>query len=151
MIISASSPNAMSMVFSRPILSDTQPKNGRVRPLRIRSNDSAKVSAGSVKPSRVTGTLSIPKSLAIGASCATAINPPAATSTNITYMTQNTGRVRICIGVKSTRVCCIAGEVDGVDTFFRRALLRTCRGSVSNNEAIRTMMPWPRPKYRNAV
>ncbi len=37
------------MVFSRPMRSDTQPKNGRVRPLVMRSIDSAKGSAGRPK------------------------------------------------------------------------------------------------------
>ena len=35
----------MNMVFSRPILSDTQPKNGRVKPFRTRSIVAAKVTA----------------------------------------------------------------------------------------------------------
>ncbi len=83
----ASSPNAMNMVFSRPMWSDTQPKNGRVNPLRMRSIDSAKVSAGKVSQAKVTGTSAIWKSRAIGASCAVAIRPPAAIMTNIAYMT----------------------------------------------------------------
>ncbi len=93
----ASSAKAMNIVFSRPILSDTQPKNGRVTPLRIRSIDSAKVRAGKVMPIRLTGTTSILKSFAIGASCAVAIRPPAPTSTNITYMTQKIGDCRTCV------------------------------------------------------
>ncbi len=87
----ASRPNAINIVFSRPILSDTQPKNGRVSPFRMRSIDRAKVRAGSVRPISETGTVSILKSLAMGASCAVAIKPPAPTSTNITYMTQKIG------------------------------------------------------------
>ena len=43
----------MNIVFSRPMWSDTQPKNGRVTPLSTRSIASAKVSAGSVRPSRL--------------------------------------------------------------------------------------------------
>ena len=81
----------MSMVSSRPMLSETQPKNGRVRPFSTRSIESANVSAGSVSPMMLTGISAILKSLAIGASCAVAIRPPAPTSTNITYITQNTG------------------------------------------------------------
>src|SRR5262249_26363854 len=87
----ASRPKAISIVFSRPILSDTQPKNGRVTPFKMRSIDNAKVRAGKVMPIRLTGTSSILKSLAIGASCAVAIKPPAPTSTNMTYMTQKIG------------------------------------------------------------
>ena len=83
----ASMPKAMNMVFSRPILSDTQPKNGRVRPFNTRSIESAKVSAGKVRPRMLTGTSATLKSLAIGASCAVAIRPPAQTSTNMMYIT----------------------------------------------------------------
>ncbi len=42
----------MNIVFSRPIWSDTQPKNGRHMPLSTRSIVNAKVSAGSVSPSK---------------------------------------------------------------------------------------------------
>ena len=68
-------------------------------PFSTRSIVSANVSAGSVMPIRLTGTLSIWKSRAIGASCAVAINPPAPTSTNITYITQKTGLRTISHGV----------------------------------------------------
>jgi hypothetical protein len=67
-------------------------------PFMTRSIVSANVSAGSVSPAMLTGTSAILKSLAMGASWATAIRPPAATSTNIAYMTQNTGSRMICIG-----------------------------------------------------
>ncbi len=40
-----SMPNAMNMVFSRPIMSEIQPKKGRVRPLRTRSMVAANVTA----------------------------------------------------------------------------------------------------------
>ena len=95
----ASSPKAMNIVFSRPMLSDTQPKNGRVTPFSMRSIESAKVSAGRVMPIRLTGTLATLKSLAIGASCAVAISPPAPTSTNMTYITQKIGDASISHGV----------------------------------------------------
>ena len=36
-------PKAMNIVFSRPIMSETQPKNGRVRPLSTRSIVAANV------------------------------------------------------------------------------------------------------------
>ena len=89
----------MNMVFSRPMWSDTQPKNGRVSPLSTRSMVSAKVRAGRVIPIRLTGIVSILKSLAMGASCAVAIKPPAAMSTNITYMTQKVGVLIISVQV----------------------------------------------------
>src|SRR5258707_2902815 len=84
-----SSMKAMNIVFSRPIWSETQPKKGRVIPLSTRSIDSANCSAGSVNPRIDTGTVSILKSLAMGASCAVAISPPVPTMTNMAYMTQN--------------------------------------------------------------
>jgi len=59
---------ARNMVFSRPMWSDTQPKNGRVSPFSTRSILAAKVKAGSVMPSRLTGTSAILKSLAMGPS-----------------------------------------------------------------------------------
>ncbi len=93
-----SSAKAISIVRSRPMLSDTHPKKGRVSPLRTRSIASANESAGSVIPIRLTGTSMILKSLAIGASCAVAMRPPAATSTNMTYMTQKTGLLNTSTG-----------------------------------------------------
>ena len=88
----------MSMVCSRPILSETQPKNGRVRPFSMRSMLRAKVSAGSVMPIRLTGISATLKSLAMGASCAVAIRPPAAIMMNMTYITQKTGVLSISSG-----------------------------------------------------
>ena len=41
------------------MLSDTQPKNGRVTPFRMRSIESAKVSAGKVMPTRLTGRVEL--------------------------------------------------------------------------------------------
>ncbi|GAC1681248.1 MAG: hypothetical protein NVS9B2_31050 [Steroidobacteraceae bacterium] len=58
-------------------------------PFMILSMVRAKVSAGSVRPARETLTSATLKSLAMGASCATAIRPPVATITNIAYMVQN--------------------------------------------------------------
>src|SRR5262249_55960955 len=86
-----SNKKAMNMVFSRPIRSDTQPKNGRDKPLSTSPMDNAKVSAGMVSPNSDTGTLSIAKSLAMGASCAVAIRPLLPTMTNIAYISQNGG------------------------------------------------------------
>ena len=88
----------MNMVCSRPIWSDTQPKNGRVRPFRMRSMLNAKVSAGMVRPMRLTGVSAILKSLAMGASCAVAMRPPAAIMMNMMYMTQKTGVLSISSG-----------------------------------------------------
>src|SRR5438270_719584 len=42
----ASIPNAMNIVFFRPRWSETQPKNGRVRPLSTRSIESANATIG---------------------------------------------------------------------------------------------------------
>ena len=49
---------AMNMVFSRPRKSETQPKNGRVSPLKTRSIVNANVNAGRVMPIDVTGGVS---------------------------------------------------------------------------------------------
>ncbi len=82
---------AMNIVFSRPMWSDTQPKNGRDTPLSTSPIDNAKPSAGMVSPSIDTGMLSIAKSLATGASWAVTIRPPVPTMTNIAYISQNGG------------------------------------------------------------
>src|SRR5258708_27462551 len=71
----AAVPNAMNIVCSRPILSDTQPKNGRPNPSKMRSSEIANVNAAIWKPRRLTGVLAILKSLAIGAICAAVIKP----------------------------------------------------------------------------
>ena len=52
-----------------------------------------------------TGSLAILKSFAIGAICAAAIRPPAATITNTRYITQKIGLRSTCGGVKSILVC----------------------------------------------
>src|SRR6266487_1309810 len=49
-----SMPKAMNIVFSRPIMSEIQPKNGRVRPLSTRSIVAANVTAVIVMPISVT-------------------------------------------------------------------------------------------------
>ena len=86
-----SMPNAMNMVFSRPIMSETQPKNGRVRPLRIRSMVAANVTAVMVMPISVTGMASTFQSTAIGFRLAVTIKPPAPTITNMKYISQKIG------------------------------------------------------------
>ena len=135
----ASSPKAMSIVSSRPMWSDTQPKNGRVRPFSTRSMERAKVSAGSVRPMRLTGMSAILKSLAIGASCAVAIRPPAPTRTNMTYITQNTGERSISTGRKSRRACCSLSLTTDTAAVMRRV-------SANSKLMINTTMPCPRPK-----
>ena len=86
-----SMPKAMNMVFSRPIMSEIQPKNGRVRPLRTRSMVAANVTAVIVTAISVTGTLSTFQSTAIGLRLAVTINPPAPTITNMKYISQKIG------------------------------------------------------------
>ena len=85
--------------------SETQPKNGRVTPLRTRSNDRAKGRAAIVRPNRDTGTLATLKSTAIGPSCAVAISPPMASIVIITYKTQNAGVFSTSSGAKSRLDC----------------------------------------------
>src|ERR1700722_15699050 len=58
--------NASAMVYSRPIWSESQPKNGRPTPSRTRFRDSANTKAGIASPNNSTGIFSIFKSLAIG-------------------------------------------------------------------------------------
>ncbi len=70
-IATPSSVNAITIVFSRPIRSDSQPKNGRVRPFVIRSSDSASGSSGSPN----TMAFAIPKSRVNAAICEVTINP----------------------------------------------------------------------------
>src|SRR5271165_24395 len=79
--------NASAMVYSRPIWSDSQPKNGRPTPSNIRFSDNANTNAGKTKPNNSTGILSILRSLAMGAMDAAMVRPPAAINTNITYST----------------------------------------------------------------
>src|ERR1700682_4485020 len=86
-----STPKAMNMVFSRPIMSDTQPKKGRVRPLRTRSMVAANVTVVIVIAISVTDTLSTFQSTAIGLRLAVTINPPAPTITNMKYISQKIG------------------------------------------------------------
>ena len=88
----------MNIVCSRPMWSDTQPKNGRDNPLSTRPIDNAKLSAGMVRPSINTGTSAIAKSAATGASCAVAIRPPVPTITNIAYSSQNGSDLRTSAG-----------------------------------------------------
>ncbi len=59
-------PAAADLVFSCPMLSEIQPKNGRVSPLSTRSKVAANVNAGSVIPNSDTETASTLRSFAIG-------------------------------------------------------------------------------------
>jgi hypothetical protein len=54
----------MNIVFSRSISSDSQPKNGRVRPFIARSIVNAKVRAGKVRLNRLTCASATPYSCA---------------------------------------------------------------------------------------
>ncbi len=83
----------MNMVFSRPSRSETQPHSGRVKPLHRLLIDSVIVSSGNVTLSTLTGIAEKPYSFAIGPICAVAMMPPAATHTNIKYITQKTGDI----------------------------------------------------------
>jgi hypothetical protein len=81
-----SKPNASSMVFSRPIRSETQPKNGRVRPLVNRSK--VRASGSAAIPYTVTEVM--PKSLAKAPICEITISPDVDISVNITNISQKT-------------------------------------------------------------
>jgi len=96
--------NAMNIVCSRPIWSETQPKNGRPKPSKIRSSEIAKGQRGIWKPRMPTVRWRF-EILAIGAICAAVIRPPAATITNTRYITQKIGLRSTCGGVKSILVC----------------------------------------------
>ena len=87
----------MPIVISRPRWSETQPKKGRARPFITLSTTSATLRA--VAPNRMA-TLATPKSLAISASCAVAIRPVAASSTNMKYISQKMGERSISAPVK---------------------------------------------------
>ena len=82
------------------------------------------------------------KSLARGAICAAAIRPPAATMTNITYISQNTGVRTISPGVRLTLDC---GRLRRL-----RPTAMSDFGLRRNSDASRTHTPWPMPKVRNA-
>src|SRR6185503_5816152 len=58
-----------------------------------------------LKPKMMTVASAIPRSLAIGESCAADIKPPAATRKNIRYMIQNSGERTACCGGTSTALC----------------------------------------------
>ena len=82
-------------------------------------------------PTKLTGISAILKSFAIGASCAVAINPPAPTRTNITYITQNTGVLSTSIGRNCRRVC---RTLEDCGTW-------PSLGAASSRDSTTTMMP----------
>ena len=86
-IAAPSSANAITIVFSRPIRSDSQPKNGRVRPLVIRSSDSASGSSGSPNTMR----FAMPKSRVNAAICEVTINPAVDIIVIMTNISQKIG------------------------------------------------------------
>ncbi len=126
--------NVRNNVSSRPMKSETQPKRGRLRPFMRLLIERANVSAGIVKPRRVTGVCAIPKPLAIGASCAVAMRPLAATSTKSMYKNQKTALRSVCSGLLSNLDCNARG-------FQRRAAV-LLGGFLSANAAKRTTKPW---------
>ena len=91
----ASMPKATNMVFSRPMWSETQPKNGRVNPLAIRCSVSANGSAAMPAIS----TSAMPKSFITGPNCDTTISPPVDIIVIIRNISQNTGVFSISPGV----------------------------------------------------
>ena len=84
-------------MFSRPILSDTQPKNGRVNPFVIRSKVSASGSAAIPK----TMASATPKSRAKLAKFDTTISPPVDIIVIMTNMSQKSGVFSISVGAQS--------------------------------------------------
>ena len=134
---------ARNMVFSRPMVSETQPKNGRPKPSRMRSSERAKVSAAICRPNTLTGTSATLKSWAMGASWAAAIRPPEATITNTRYMTQKIGLRSTCGGVKSTLVC------GRLSCFFFGGIATV--GGWMKKARTKTIKPCPMPKSKKAA
>src|SRR3954470_18265005 len=89
---SASIENAMNMVHSRPILSDTQPKKGRVRPLAMRCSVNANGSAAMPE----IATSAMPKSRITGANCDTTMSPPVDIMVIMRNINQKIGVFSIC-------------------------------------------------------
>src|ERR1700693_6348403 len=91
---------ASAMVFSRPMWSDTKPKNGRVRPLVMRSKVKAAGMAAMVAPRMVTVAVGpIPNALATLVNCVMTIRPPVDIIDIMTNISQNTGDRSISRGV----------------------------------------------------
>jgi hypothetical protein len=84
---------------------------------------SAMTIAGTLKPNSTTVASAMPRSLAIGASCAADIRPPAATRKNIRYMIQKIGERTARVGGTSSALCGIAAGAAG-STSSRAGALR---------------------------
>ena len=76
----------------------TQPQNGRVTPLRMRSSERAKGTTAIAANPRFTFDLSTPRSFATEASTPVAMRPPTPMSVIIAYISQKTGVLIVCIG-----------------------------------------------------
>src|SRR5205807_7849389 len=118
-------------------------QNGRHSPLTKRSAESAKTSAGIMKPSRWTGTLSTLKSTALGLTLATAINPPVATIAIITYMSQKLGVAAISADVKST--CVWRFLTSGLPFSLQVLGIQPTGGDLRKKAATITVNPWMIP------
>ena len=141
-----SSVNAIIIVCSRPSLSDTQPKNGRLTPLRTRFIDSANGKASNVTPNNDTGESEIPKSLAIGVNCAVAMSPPVAVNTNMMNITQNAGVRSISIGV-----CSRPRTADVPTIGVAREVVKAASGARRNQLTRNTTAPCAIPNLKNVV
>ena len=91
----ASSVKARAIVFSRPIVSDTHPKIGRVSPLAMRSIDSARGTAAVPN----TSVLPRPKSVAKLLKFDTTMRPPVDIMVIMTNISQKIGERSIVAGV----------------------------------------------------
>jgi len=112
----ASIRKARAIVFSRPIWSDSQPKNGRVKPLVMRST--VKANGNAARPN--TRTFATPKSREKAANCEMIINPPVDIIVIIANSSQNTGARSICRGATS-RDRVIAGAGGSTSPAVRHA------------------------------
>src|SRR5262249_18964775 len=132
------------MVFSRPMWSEIHPQNGRQRPLITRSAWAAKGRAIKVHHRNLMGTLSTPKSRAMGASWAVAIKPPVATMVIITYISQNCFVLAISREVKSTGLwrCFTTSEPLDRQVFGNQP----AGGAAKKNAAMTTTTPWIIPQ-----
>ena len=75
-------------------------------------------------PKITTMASAMPRSLAIGASCAVDIRPPAATRKNIRYITQKIGERSACDGGTSSAPCATLMFVIGTVSLASGALMK---------------------------
>src|SRR5208282_2297818 len=134
-------PKAIAMVGSRPMRSETQPKNGRATPFITLSKISATVSVEAPRNSTVFET---PLSLATTAICAVAMSPLAEISTNIRYSSQNVGVLSISMGEKLL-VDCRTRAVDAA------AGASPGSGPRSSHPTRNTTPPWTRPNQKKVA